>query len=108
MNLLSRVDGSRENPQSNVKQKNNYCNNPNQNSNISKKVMVIGDFMIKYLRSDELSSSDRSISSMGIKSVLIRIYSGILVLRISPYSVQMRENTDQNNSKYGHFSCSVM
>ena len=23
---------------------------------------------------------------------------------ISPYSVQMRENTDQNNSEYGHFS----
>ena len=24
--------------------------------------------------------------------------------RISPYSVRMRKNTDQNNSKYGHFS----
>ena len=24
--------------------------------------------------------------------------------RISPYSIQMREITDQNNSKYGHFS----
>ena len=23
---------------------------------------------------------------------------------ISPYSVQMRENVDQNNSEYGHFS----
>ena len=23
---------------------------------------------------------------------------------ISPYSVRMRENMDQNNSKYGHFS----
>ena len=31
-----------------------------------------------------------------VKSVRIRSYSG-------PYSVQMRENTDQNNSKYGHF-----
>ena len=27
-----------------------------------------------------------------------------LILRISPYSVQMRENKDQNNSEYGHFS----
>ena len=27
-----------------------------------------------------------------------------VVLRISPYSVQMRENTDQKNSEYGHFS----
>ena len=25
------------------------------------------------------------------------------ILRISPYSLQMRENTDQNNSEYGHF-----
>ena len=25
-------------------------------------------------------------------------------LRISPYSVRMRKNTDQNNSEYGHFS----
>ena len=32
-----------------------------------------------------------------VKSVLIRSYSGL-------YSVQMRENTDQNNSEYGHYS----
>ena len=32
-----------------------------------------------------------------VKSVRIQSYSG-------PYSVQMRENTDQNNSEYGHFS----
>ena len=30
------------------------------------------------------------------KSVRIRSYFG-------PYSVRMRENTDQNNSEYGHF-----
>ena len=29
------------------------------------------------------------------------------ILRISPYSVQMRENADQNNTEYGHFSRSV-
>ena len=29
------------------------------------------------------------------------------ILCISPYSVRMRENADQNNSKYGHFSRSV-
>ena len=29
-------------------------------------------------------------------------------LRISPYSVRMRENTDQKNSKYGHFPHSVL
>ena len=32
-----------------------------------------------------------------VKSVHIRSYSG-------PYLVWMQENTDQNNSKYGHFS----
>ena len=26
------------------------------------------------------------------------------ILRISPYSIQMRGNTDQNNSEHGHFS----
>ena len=25
------------------------------------------------------------------------------ILRISPYSVRMRENADQNNSEHGHF-----
>ena len=35
-----------------------------------------------------------------VKSVPIRSYSGM-------YSVRMRENTDQNNSEYGHFSSSV-
>ena len=25
------------------------------------------------------------------------------ILRISPYSVQMRENADHNNSDYGHY-----
>ena len=28
------------------------------------------------------------------------------ILRISPYSIWMRGNTDQNNSEYGHFLCS--
>ena len=29
------------------------------------------------------------------------------ILRISPYSVRMRKNADQNNSEYGHFSLNV-
>ena len=28
-------------------------------------------------------------------------------VRISPYSLQMRENTDQKTSEYGRFSCNV-
>ena len=47
-----------------------------------------------------------------VKSVRIRGYSApyfpavelIEIHRISPYSVRMRENTDKNNSEYGHFS----
>ena len=46
-----------------------------------------------------------------VKSVRIRSYSGSYFpafgLRISPHSVQMRENTDQNNSEHGRFSRSV-
>ena len=29
------------------------------------------------------------------------------ILRISPHSIQMPQNTDQNNSEYGHFSRNV-
>ena len=36
-----------------------------------------------------------------VKSVHIWSYSG-------PYSVQLRQNTDQNNSEYGHFSRSQL
>ena len=36
-----------------------------------------------------------------VKSVCIRSYS-------SSYSVRMRQNTDQNNSEYGHFSRSYL
>ena len=36
----------------------------------------------------------------------IALFSRIILL-ISPYSVRMRENTDQNNSEYGDFLRSV-
>ena len=64
MNRLNSVDGSKENPQGDVKQNNNHYNNPNQKSNTSKKVLVIGDSMVKQFRSDKLYSSDRSIAIM--------------------------------------------
>ena len=35
------------------------------------------------------------------------VYSKIIILRISPNSVHMRENVDQNNSEYGQFLRSV-
>ena len=40
-------------------------------------------------------------------SVFSRIWTEYSETRsISPYSVRMKENKDQKNSKYGHFSCS--
>ena len=30
------------------------------------------------------------------------------IRNISPYSVQMRENADQNNSEYGHFAAVLL
>ena len=37
----------------------------------------------------------------------VQVYSEPVSLRISPYLVQMRENTDQKNYNYGHFSRNV-
>ena len=34
----------------------------------------------------------------------VRSSNSTTTLRIAPYSVRMRENTDQNNYEYGHFS----
>ena len=45
------------------------------------------------------------VSVFGI--IFVRIFSHShfsYLLYISPYSVQIRENTDQNNSDYGHFT----
>ena len=75
MNRLNLVDRSRENPQSDVKQKSNHHNNPNQNSNTSKKVIVIGDSTVKYLRLYELYSSGKRISIM--KHSVIGGYGGL-------------------------------
>ena len=44
--------------------------------------------------------------SQSLWSVFPRIRTG-KILRITPYSARMRENTDQKNSEYRHFSRSV-
>ena len=42
-------------------------------------------------------------------SIFFRIRTKYGEIRIiSPYSVRMRENADQNNSRYGHFLRSVL
>ena len=48
-----------------------------------------------------LVQGDHCVKSARIWSALSRISRK---LRISPYLVQMRENADQKNSEYGHFS----
>ena len=50
--------------------------------------------------------------TFGLKTERYSVFSRIQtengeILRISPYSVRMRENTDQKNSEYGHHSGSV-
>ena len=38
------------------------------------------------------------------RSAFSRIRTGCgEILRISPYSIRLRENADQNNSEYGHY-----
>ena len=39
--------------------------------------------------------------------ILVRLFPLSDWIRIFPYLIQMRENTDQNNSEYGHFLRSV-
>ena len=48
--------------------------------------------------------SAQKVSAFGV--ILVRIFPHSDWIRI-PYSVQMRENKDQNNSEYGHFSRSA-
>ena len=55
-----------------------------------------------------MSLREKCLGSKFFWSVVSRILTGYgEILRISPYSVQVQENTDQKSSKYGHFSCSV-
>ena len=48
------------------------------------------------------------VKSVRIGVILVRIFRIRTkygeIRSISPYSVQMRENTDESNSEYGHFS----
>ena len=60
----------------------------------------------------EASRHWHCVKSVQIRNFFYSVFSRIWteygeVLRISPYSVRMRENTDQKNSVFGHFSRSV-
>ena len=46
------------------------------------------------------------ITTKEIKKLTPKNFLSVYLLRISPYSVRMRKNTDQKSSEYGHFLCS--
>ena len=52
MNRFNCEDGSSGKPQGDLKQKNQSYNNQNQNNNVSKKAILICDYMLKNLRPD--------------------------------------------------------
>ena len=63
------------------------------------------------LQSDKLSVT-LTVQKVSASGVFWSVFFCILteygqILRMSPYSVQMRENMDQKNSEYGHFSRSA-
>ena len=69
-------------------------------------------WLLSSERRKEQAYSQIIINCHCLKSVRIGSYSCMyfpaFILRISPYSVCMRENTDQNNPEYGHFWRSVL
>ena len=75
--------------------------------------MVITFFGILCLMNNKnysyrLSLRKKCLYSVLFSSVLSRIRTEYgEIRRISPYSVRMQENTDQNNSQCGHFSSSA-
>ena len=69
---------------------------------IREKLILTKYYMIKLTLREKCAYSELFWSVFS----RIRTESGE-ILHISPYLVRMRENTDQNNSEYGHFSRSV-
>ena len=66
-----------------------------------------------YLRVGPLHFEGRVVTAYKVNVLFWSSFSTIRteygeILRISPYSVRMQENADQNNSEYGHFLLSVL
>ena len=77
--------------------------NVNFHSHVSLMNNVINEGKFKHLT--QFGNSGNTGTNHCVKSVRIRSFSGpyfpAFRLSISPYSVRMRENTDQKNSEYG-------
>ena len=87
--------------QTHIKLSNGYWNirSVNKNSNISWKILGTHNSWNQSSKRCLLCLNEKLASNHSMKSIHIRIYSGPYF----PYSVRMRENTDQKNSKYGQF-----
>ena len=69
--------------------------------------LILNVFLI-YKPSLKISLREKCLCSELFWSVFSRIRTEYReILRISLYSVRMWENTDQNDSEYGHFLCSI-
>ena len=54
-----------------------------------------------------MSNSNTAWKVFACGVILVRIFAAFGLNTESPYSVRIGENTDQNNSEYGHFLPSV-
>ena len=68
--------------------------------------------IIKMFRRFFKNDKQRCVKCVQIRSFFLSVFSRIRteygeILRISPYSVRMRENVEQNNAKYGHLQRSA-
>ena len=64
---------------------------------------ILGQYtLMGYGSSSDVPLMTDAVTEHCVKSVRIQSFSGPHF----PYSVQMRENTEQKNSEYGHFLCS--
>ena len=67
------------------------------------------DYVI-YGQSYELYPEELTLRKVFVVGVFLvrifRIWTGE-ILSITPYSVRMRKNTDQKNSEYGYFLCTI-
>ena len=61
----------------------------------------------KYMTWEKVTLCTKCPYSELFRSTFSRIWTEYIEIGISPYSVQMRENVDQNNFEYGHFFRSV-
>ena len=84
----------------------------NVSSKTNEKTLVGDKKKKKHLLCHKKTKALHCVKNVSIRSFLWSIFSSIRteyveILRISPYSIRMRENKYQKNSEHGHFSRST-